>query len=73
MGLTPPPPPPFSFGACFSSKAAETELLEGRETIRDESFGFVQSLPRTEGKCILTYVCYFLGRGCGYDIQRALR
>lgn len=68
-----PPRPPFSFGACFSSKAAENELLEGRETIRDESFGFVQSLPRTEGKCILTYVCYFLGRGCGYDIQRALR
>lgn len=68
-GLSPLPP----FGACFSSQAAGNELLEGRETICDESFGFVQSLPRTEGKCILTYVCYFLGRGCGYDIQRALR
>lgn len=52
--------PPF--GACSSSKAAENELLEGRETICDESFGFVQSLPRREGKCNLTYVL-FLGKG----------
>lgn len=57
-----PPPHPTTFAACFSSKAAEKELLEGRETICDESFGFVKSLPRIESKCILTYVL-FLGKG----------
>lgn len=52
-------PPPFPSEPAL---AAENEVLEGRETLCDESFGFVQSLPRTEGKCVLTYVL-FLGKG----------
>lgn len=59
---SPPLTTTTTFGACFSSKVAEKELLEGREIICDESFGFVQSLPRIESKCILTYVL-FLGKG----------
>lgn len=36
--------------------AAENELLEGRETTCDESLGFVQSLPRTEGN-VFYHMC----------------
>lgn len=56
-----PPTPIPPLEPALAARQLKTNCWR-EEKLSDESFGFVQSLPRIEGKCILTYVL-FLGKG----------